>query len=81
MKRNIIIPSIFAIYMGVLAYIGYPYFAKNDQLIEYFLLLAINLLVLFLLHRFLRRRDSQRAESKKRKQAASHRDLRNDNIW
>ena len=81
MKRNILIPLIFIIYLGTVAYFTYPYFVAENNLKEFFAIIGLNIVVLLLLHLLLRRRDKQRHELKKKKQAAQHRNLRNDKIW
>ncbi len=80
MKRNILIPLILIIYLGVVAYYTYPHYVAENNLKEFFAIIGLNIIVLLILHLLFRRRDKQRYELKKKKQAAQHRNLRNDNI-
>ncbi len=80
MRRNIIIPIVFVIYLATVAYFAYPHFAENGLWLQYAGTIIASLIVFFLLHLLLKRRDKQRAENRRKKQASAHRGLRNDQI-
>ena len=80
MKRNIFIPIAFVIYLAVVAYFTYPYFAEEGLWLQYAGTIIASLIVFFLLHLLIKRRDKQRAENRRKRQASTHRGLRNDQI-
>ncbi len=80
MRRNILIPVVFVIYLAIVAYFAYPYFAESGLWLQYAGTIIASLIVFFLLHLVIKRRDKQRAENRRKKQAAAHRGLRNDQI-
>lgn len=62
-QRSTLIPSILALYLAVMAYIGYPeYAAGRTSALYYFGIIAITIVILILLHFSLKRRDRMRRE-------------------
>lgn len=49
MKKSNLITIILLIYLGVMAYIGWPKFIEAGQYIEYFAIILVTLIVIFLL--------------------------------
>ena len=63
LQRSTIIPLILAIYLAVMAYIGYPeYAAGRTSALYYFGIIVITLIILVLLHFNLKRRERLRRE-------------------
>ncbi len=61
LRRSVIIPCILAIYLAVMAWIGYPEMAAgNTSPLYYWGIIAITLVILVLLHFNLRRRERYR---------------------
>ncbi|MDE6332812.1 MAG: hypothetical protein K2L80_09440 [Muribaculaceae bacterium] len=57
-KRSVVIPSLLAVYLSVMAIIGYPDFkAGATSPKEYFGTIAVTLIVIVLLHFNIRHRD------------------------
>ena len=62
-KRSTVIPLILAVYLAVMAYIGYPeYAAGHTSALYYFGIIGITVVVLILLHFSLKRREKLRRE-------------------
>ncbi|MCM1223324.1 MAG: hypothetical protein NC548_53615 [Lachnospiraceae bacterium] len=62
-KRSTLIPSILAIYLAVMAYIGYDEYASGKMsALYYFGVIGITLLILVLLHFNLKRRERLQKE-------------------
>lgn len=65
-KRSTVIPLLLAIYLAVMAYIGYPeYAAGRSSALYYFGTIGVTIVILILLHFNLRRRERLRAEREK----------------
>ena len=63
LKRSTLIPLVLAVYLAVMAYIGYPeYAAGNTSALYYFGIMAITIVILVLLHFNLKRRERLRSE-------------------
>ena len=63
LNRSIIIPAALLVYLAVMSYIGYPaYHSGEMSSLYYFGVIGATLLVIFLLHLNLRRRDRLRKE-------------------
>ena len=62
-RRSTLLPVILLIYLGVMAYIGYPdYVAGRTSAMMYFGIIGITLIVIILLHFSLKRRERYRRE-------------------
>lgn len=62
-KRSTIIPAVLAVYLAVMACIGYPeYAAGHTSALYYFGTIAVTIVILVLLHFNLRRRERLRQE-------------------
>lgn len=62
-QRSTLIPSVLALYLAVMAYIGYPeYAAGRTSALYYFGIIGITIVILILLHFSLKRRDRLRRE-------------------
>jgi 4-hydroxybenzoate polyprenyltransferase len=60
-KRSTIIPILLAIYLAVMAYIGWPAYASGQtSALQYFGTIAATLLILVLLHFTLKKRENKR---------------------
>lgn len=63
LKRSTVIPLILAIYLAVMAYIGYPeYAAGRTSALYYFGIIGITIIILILLHFNLKKRERLRRE-------------------
>lgn len=63
LKRSTVIPVVLAIYLAVMAYIGYPEYASgNMSALYYFGVIAATVVILVLLHFNLKRRERLRRE-------------------
>lgn len=63
LKRSTVIPVVLAIYLAVMAYIGYPEYASGKMLaLYYFGVIAATVVILVLLHFNLKRRERLRRE-------------------
>ena len=63
LKRSTLIPLVLAVYLAVMAYIGYPeYAAGHTSALYYFGIIAITIVILVLLHFNLKRRERLRSE-------------------
>ncbi|MDE5662207.1 MAG: hypothetical protein K2F91_01420 [Muribaculaceae bacterium] len=63
LKRSTVIPLILAIYLAVMAYIGYPeYAAGRTSALYYFGIIGITSIILILLHFNLKKRERLRRE-------------------
>ena len=68
MKRSTIIPLILLVYLAVMAYIGRGEFFAGHYL-YYFSIIGATLIVVFLLHLSLKRRERQRQERESKDQS------------
>ena len=63
MKKSIIIPLVLLAYLGVMSYIGYPEYAAGRMTpLYYFGVIGCTLLVIILLHFFIKKRERLRRE-------------------
>ena len=63
LKRSTVIPVVLALYLAVMAYIGYPEYASgNMSALYYFGAIAVTVVILVLLHFNLKRRERLRRE-------------------
>lgn len=63
LQRSTVIPCALLIYLGVMAYIGYPeYAAGRTSALEFFGIIGVTIAVIVLLHFNLKRRDRLRRE-------------------
>lgn len=63
LKRSTVIPVVLAIYLAVMAYIGYPEYASGKMsAVYYFGVIAVTVVILVLLHFNLKRRERLRRE-------------------
>ena len=85
MKRYDIIALLLVIYLAVMAYFGRGmllsgnYSQINNQE-QYFSIIGVTLLVIFILRWAMKRREKIREERRKKQDASERRTLRNDNI-
>ena len=62
LKRSTIIPLVLLAYLAVMAYIGYPEYASGRSSATYYYgIIVVDLVVVLLLHIFLKRRETLRA--------------------
>lgn len=62
-KRSTLVPSILAVYLAVMAWIGYPeYAAGHTSTLYYFGIFGITIVILILLHFSIKRRERLRKE-------------------
>lgn len=62
-KRSTVLPLVLAVYLAVMAYIGYPeYAAGRTSALYYFGIIGITVVILILLHFNLKRREKLRRE-------------------
>ncbi len=64
MKRSVVIPFILLIYLGVMSYIGRGEFLAGHYLF-YFGVIGLTLVVIYLLHLTLKKRERMREQSRK----------------
>lgn len=63
MKKSILIPLVLLAYLGVMSYIGYgDYAAGRMSALYYFGVIGVTLLVIILLHFFIKKRERMRRE-------------------
>ncbi len=63
LKRSTVLPLALAVYLAVMAYIGYPEYASGKvSALYYFGIIAITIVILILLHFNLKRRERYRRE-------------------
>ncbi|HIX27726.1 MAG TPA: hypothetical protein H9859_08860 [Candidatus Barnesiella excrementigallinarum] len=79
MKRYNIIPLLLIIYLAVMAYFGRGMLLSGNYW-EYFSIIGITLLIIFVLRWALKRREKMREERQKKQDASERRTFRNDNI-
>lgn len=65
MKRSIVIPVILLIYLGVMSYIGRGELFAGHYLF-YFGVIGLTLVVIYLLHLTLKKREKMREQSRKK---------------
>ncbi len=59
LRLSTLIPIILLIYLGVMSYIGYPEF-ENGNYLYYFGVIGITLVIIVILHFYLKRREAIR---------------------
>ena len=79
MKRYDIIALLLVIYLAVMAYFGRGMLLSGNYW-EYFSIIGVTLLVIFILRWAMKRREKIREERRKKQDASERRTLRNDNI-
>lgn len=79
MKRYNIIPLLLIIYLAVMAYFGRGMLLSGNYW-EYFSIIGITLLIIFVLRWALKRREKMREERQKKQDASERRTFRNDSI-
>ena len=79
MKRYDIIALLLVIYLAVMAYFGRGMLLSGNFW-EYFSIIGVTLLVIFILRWAMKRREKIREERRKKQDASERRTLRNDNI-
>mgnify|MGYP005887644499 CR=1 FL=1 len=63
LKRHTVLPLVLAVYLAVMAYIGYPeYAAGHTSALYYFGIIGITVVILIALHFTLKKRDRLRRE-------------------
>lgn len=63
LKRHTVLPLVLAVYLAVMAYIGYPeYAAGHSSALYYFGIIGITVVILIALHFTLKKRDRLRRE-------------------
>ena len=71
--------NFFVIYLAVMAYFGRGMLLSGNYW-EYFSIIGVTLLVIFILRWAMKRREKIREERRKKQDASERRTLRNDNI-
>lgn len=62
MKKSNLITIILLIYLGVMAYIGWPKFIEGRPIRRYFAIILVTLIVIFLLRVVLRKKERLKRE-------------------
>lgn len=65
LRRSTVIPSILLIYLGVMSYLGYSEFQQGNYL-YYFGVIGATLLIIAILHVFLKKRERLRENDSRR---------------
>ena len=66
LRLSTVIPVLLLIYLGVMSYIGYPEFESGNYL-YYFGVIGITLVIIVILHFYLRNRENARQERHRRR--------------
>lgn len=80
MKRPIIITVALLVYLGVMAFIGWPPEKTTSGYLQYFGTIGVTLIIIAVLFVFLRKREVLRQEKRKRADASDRRCYRDDHI-
>ena len=80
MRKSTLVTVAFLVYLAVMAVIGWKSYILNGQYWQYFTILGVSLVVIFLLRTVLRKRENRRRESRKRRDASDRRCYRDDQI-
>lgn len=59
LRRSTVIPLILLVYLAVMSYIGFPEY-KQGHYLYYFGVIGVTLVIIGLLHLFLKKREKQR---------------------
>ncbi|MDE5988308.1 MAG: hypothetical protein K2F88_07465 [Duncaniella sp.] len=59
LRRSTVIPLILLVYLAVMSYIGFPEYQQGHYL-YYFGVIGVTLVIIWLLHLFLKKREKQR---------------------
>ena len=80
MKKYNLIPGLLLIYLIAMAVFGWEKFAAEGKYLEYFGIIGITLIIIFVLRIVLKRKNKFREETRKRREASGRRFLRDDQI-
>lgn len=80
MKKINIITILFLIYLAVMAGFGWTRFSEAGDYLEYFAILGVSLIVIFLMRFFLTKKKKYREENRKKREASDRRCYRDDQI-
>lgn len=80
MKKYNLIPGLLLIYLIVMTVFGWEKFAAEEKYLEYFGIIGITLIIIFVLRIVLKRKNKFREETRKRREASGRRFLRDDQI-
>lgn len=80
MKRYNLITGLLLIYLIAMAIYGWERFSSEGQYLEYFGIIGITLIIIFVLRIVLKRKNKFREETRKRREASGRRFLRDDQI-
>ena len=77
LKRSTIIPAVLAIYLAIMAAIGYPAYASGEtSALYYFGIIVITIIILILLHFNLKKRERLRKERLEDIERSSHNNIK-----
>lgn len=62
LQRSTLIPLLLLVYLGVMSYIGYPEYQQGHYL-YYFGVIGVTLVIIGILHLFLKKRERQRQQN------------------
>ena len=80
MKRYDLITGLLLIYLIVMAFFGWEKFSNEGKYLEYFGIIGVTLIIIFILRIVLKRKNKFREETRKRREASGRRFLRDDQI-
>ncbi len=80
MKRYNLITGLLLIYLIAMAIYGWEKFSTEGKYLEYFGIIVVTLIIIFVLRIVLKRKNRFREETRKRKDASGRRFLRDDQI-
>ncbi len=80
MKRYNLITGLLLIYLIVMAFFGWERFSNEGKYLEYFGIIGVTLIIIFILRIVLKRKNKFREETRKRREASGRRFLRDDQI-
>lgn len=66
LRLSTIIPLVLLAYLGVMSYIGLPEF-YNGNYLYYFGVIGLTLIIIFILHIYLKNREKAREENRRRR--------------
>lgn len=72
-RKSIVLPGALIVYLGIIAYMAFPEYQKNQNHFEYFGTIAVTLIIIAILFVFLRKREKNSLSSQRRKDASFRR--------
>ncbi|MGL4806432.1 MAG: hypothetical protein ACRCX5_13045 [Bacteroidales bacterium] len=72
-RKSIVLPSALIVYLGIIAYMAFPEYQKNQNHFEYIGTIVATLVIIVVLFIFLRKREKNKLSSRRRKDASFRR--------